>query len=50
MEFEDLLAVGWGGSDVDIAFFADADLVAQAEDGVAAAMGVEGEVVEAAIG
>ena len=50
MEFQDLGAVGGGGGDVDVAFFADADLVAEGEDGARASVGVEGEVVEAAVG
>ena len=45
MQFEDLLAVGGGGGDVDVGFFAYADLVAEAEDCAVAAVGVEGEVV-----
>ena len=50
MQFEHLLAAGGGGGDVDVAFFADADLVAQAVEGIATTVCVEGEVVEAAVG
>ena len=49
MEFQHLLSSGLRCSDVDVAFFADSYLVSEAEDGVAAAVGIEGEVVEAAV-
>ena len=50
VEFEDLCAAGRGGGDVDVAFFAYAYLVSETEDRVAATVGVEREVVEAAVG
>ena len=50
MELEDALSVLGGGCDVDVAFFSDADLVAETREGSAEAVGVEGEVVEATVG
>lgn len=49
MDLKDLLTTVRGCSDKDVAFFSNADLVADAEDGVATTVGVKGEVVETAI-
>ena len=50
VDFEEVLGSGGGGHDIDVGFFADADLVAGAVEGFALEVGVEGEVVEAAVG
>lgn len=50
VDLEDELGAGWGGADVDVGFFADADAVACAVEGGAFEVGVEGEVVESAVG
>lgn len=49
MKLEDLLPTFRIGRYIDVTFFADADLVAETEDGVASSVGVEGEVVESTI-
>jgi len=49
VEFEHLLAVLGRGGDVDVAFLANTNLISQAEDGGSETVGVEGEVVEAAV-
>ena len=40
----------WGGGHVDVGFFTGADLVANAVEGLALEMRVEGEVVKTAVG
>ena len=50
VDLEDLLDSRWGGAEVDVGFFADADAGADAVDGIAFEMRVQGEVVETAVG
>ena len=50
MDFENVLHPGRRGDDEYVGLFADPDLVAGAVKGFAFEVGVEGEVVEAAIG
>ena len=50
VDFDNVLRAGRGGADVDVGFFADADLVADGVKGRAFQVRVEGEVVEAAVG
>ena len=50
MDLQDVLCAGAGGDDEDVGFFARADLVADGVDGGLPLVGVEGEVVEAAVG
>ncbi len=50
VDFEDVLGSRGGGDDEDVGFFADTDLVAGAVEGFAFHVGVEGKVVEAAVG
>ena len=49
MEFQNLMAVGRRGSDVNVALFADANLIAEREDGLRASMGVESKIIKTAI-
>lgn len=50
VDLENVLGAGGGGDDEDVGFFADADLVTDGVEDLALLMGVEGEVVEAAVG
>ena len=50
VEFEDVGDPCGGGGDVDVGFFADADLVAEGEERGVFEVRVEGEVVEPAVG
>ena len=50
MDFQDVLYTRARGDDEDIGFFTRADLVADRVDGRVLLVGVEGEVVEAAVG
>ena len=45
-----MLCAGGGGDDENVGFFTRADLVADGVDGGVLLVGVEGEVVEAAVG
>lgn len=50
VDLEDALDAGVVGDEEDVALLADADAVADAVDGALAGVGVQGEVVEAAVG
>ena len=50
VDLEDVLGASGGGDDEDVGFFADADLVADGVEDLALLVGVEGKVVEAAVG
>lgn len=50
VDLEHHLGAGGGGDDEDVGFFADADLVADGVDGLLFLVGVQGEVVQAAVG
>lgn len=50
VDFQYVLGTVWGGADVDVAFFADADAVTGGIEGGVFEVRVEGEVVEAAVG
>lgn len=50
VDLEHHLGAGGGGNDEDVGFFAHADLVADGVDGVMFLVGVQGEVVQAAVG
>lgn len=49
MDFENLELIGGRGGDVDVAFFAYANLVAETVDRVATSVGIKGEVVNASV-
>ena len=50
MYLKNLLAARLRSGDVDIALLPNTNLVSEAEDNVAASVGVEGEIVEATVG
>lgn len=50
MDFKDVLGSGGRGDNEDVGFLSNANLVAGAVEGFAFKVGVEGEVVEAAVG
>ena len=49
VDFENILYSGGRGDDENVGFFADANLVTGAVEGVALEVGVESEIVEAAV-
>lgn len=50
VDFQNKLAAGGGGYDVDVGFFAHADAVAGRVQSLPFEMGVQGEIVKAAVG
>ncbi len=50
VDFHDELGTAWGSADVDVGFLAHADAIACAVEDGSLEVGVEGEVVETAVG